>query len=389
MKILCVVPRYGKEVLGGAEALIRGFAEGSNKLGVETHVVTSCAVDAILWENQLPRGHFIINGVNVWRYPLEPIHSTELHQRLYYQLMTHQPIGIDEQYEWLDNGPHSPQLYAHIENYETYYDVIILSPYLFPIIQYATTIHPEKSVIWPCLHDEAFAKFESTRLMLSQALGVIYNSDPERDLAQHKLGIEQPQNTVAGIGVNEFVGNGTRFRQQYGLHEPFILYSGRLEPTKNVPLLLGYFLAYKREYDSDLKLVLMGRGPTEIPRHPDIIPIGFKQGQEKFDVYSAATILCQPSVLESFSIVIMESWLANVPVLVHAQCPVTSFHCKQSNGGLYFNDEDEFIECVNWFLSHPNKCTQLGQQGSTYVRQRYNWQAVIHRALSALEQWVS
>ncbi len=388
MRILCVAPRYGETVLGGAEALVRGFAETSLALGLETHVVTSCAVDAVTWKNELPAGPCQVNGVRVWRYPLQAVRSAERQRQLHYQLMTNQPLEIDEQYEWLNCGPHSPQLYAHIQRYGPRYQAILFAPYVFPLIQYGAAIYPHRSVIWPCLHDEAFARLEPTRLMLNQAWGIIYNSEPERELARRKLGIDHPRSVVAGIGIDDRPGDGARFRQQHNLPGEFLLYSGRLDDVKNVPLLLDYFAAYKRQRPGDLKLALMGRGSIEIPSHPDVVLLGFKQGQAKLDAYAAATLLCQPSVMESFSIVIMEAWLAGAPVLVHGDCPVTRYHCQQSNGGLYFSNEDEFAGCVDWFLDHPRERAQMGRHGRRYVLENYTWEAVARRVLGALRQWL-
>ena len=387
MRILCVVPRYGENVLGGAEALIRGFAERAPTLGCEVHVLTTCSTDAIAWSNVLPRGVTRLNNVPVWRYPLAPVTSPRRQLELHYKLMTHQPLDTDEQYKWLDNGPHSPALYEHLQRFGQQYDAIILAPYVFPLIHYGAMIHPERSVIWPCLHDEAFARFESTALMLSQARGVIFNSPPEYELACRRFG-PLPHAVVAGVGVDAICGDGERFRQRYQVTEPFSLYAGRLEPPKNVHLLLENFLAYKRDRRVNLKLVLMGEGMLHTPQHPDILRIGFQPEQTKRDAFAAATLLCQPSLMESFSIVMMEAWLAGTPVLVHAHCPVTSYYCAQSNAGLSFSDEEEFIACVDWFLAHPDQRRQMGVQGRRYVEEQFNWYAVAKRVLDALATWL-
>ena len=60
--------------------------------------------------------------------------------------------------------------------------------------------------------------------------------------------------------------------------------------------------------------------------------------------------MCQPSVNESFSIVLMEAWLAGTPVLVHARCPVTTHHVFQAGGGLAFEDFYEFAEALDLLL---------------------------------------
>jgi glycosyltransferase involved in cell wall biosynthesis len=93
--------------------------------------------------------------------------------------------------------------------------------------------------------------------------------------------------------------------------------------------------------------------------------------------------------MESFSIVIMESWLAGVPVLAHDDCAVTRYHCQQSNGGLTFSEAEDFAACLDWFLAHPEERAQLGQQGRSYVRRYYTQSAVTQRVLEALHQWLA
>jgi glycosyltransferase involved in cell wall biosynthesis len=111
---------------------------------------------------------------------------------------------------------------------------------------------------------------------------------------------------------------------KYGI-EPFLLYVGRKEAGKNVPLLIDYFAQYKRQYGGELCLVLVGKGAVEIPpdRRHNILDLGFLSEQDKLDAYAAALALCQPSCNESFSIVMMEAWVAGTPTLVHANCAVT------------------------------------------------------------------
>jgi glycosyltransferase involved in cell wall biosynthesis len=131
----------------------------------------------------------------------------------------------------------------------------------------------------------------------------------------------------------------------------------------------------------------MGEGGEPIPPHQDIIQLGFQQEQAKLDAYAAATVLCQPSFNESFSIVIMESWLAHVPVLVHGSCDVTRHHVCKSRGGLYFSTYDDFMGAVDWFLANPDLRGRMGQNGWRYVTSNYNWDAVVRRFEAALARW--
>ena len=76
----------------------------------------------------------------------------------------------------------------------------------------------------------------------------------------------------------------------------------------------------RRNPDKNLKLVLIGGGDINIPEDikDKVVDLGFLDIQDKYDACAGSVCLCQPSKNESFSIVIMESWLCERPVLVNA-----------------------------------------------------------------------
>jgi glycosyltransferase involved in cell wall biosynthesis len=158
---------------------------------------------------------------------------------------------------------------------------------------------------------------------------------------------------------------------------------------KNVLHLISSFLAYRRTRpDQNLKLVLAGSGPIAVPKHPDLLPLGFLSLADLHDAYAAATLLCQPSLLESFSIVLMESWLAGTPALVHGHCAATRYHVQQSGGGLYFTSTAEFTAALDWLLTHPRERQRMGRQGQVYVRRKFTWPTVIDRFRAATALWI-
>jgi glycosyltransferase involved in cell wall biosynthesis len=249
---------------------------------------------------------------------------------------------------------------------------------------------PEKSLVWPCLHDEPYAYFVDVRLMLQSVRGLMFTSAPEQTLAQRGLGVHHPRARLVGFGLDEISADGDRFRRKFGLSQPFVLYAGRLDPSKNVLELLSQFLSYRQARpDRDLKLVLAGNGPLPLPDHPDVVPLGQLAPSDLHDGCAAALLLCQPSLVESFSIVLMEAWLAGTPVLVHGQCDVTRYHVLRSNGGLYFTSGTEFAGALDWFLANPQACQRMGAQGKAYVRREFNWPAVLGRFREGLEVWLA
>jgi len=145
-------------------------------------------------------------------------------------------------------------------------------------------------------------------------------------------------------------------------------------------LLLDFFRRFKKDAPSSIKLVLIGSGNMCIPSESgeDVIDLGFVTRQDKYDAYAAATFLCQPSVNESFSIVIMESWLCETPVLVHGNCAVTRDFCIKSNGGLYFIDYFEFKESVQFLLFSPLIRKKMGQSGRQFVLNNFSWEIIVN-----------
>jgi len=384
-RVAFVVPRYGEEVLGGAEALARSLAEhlAASRLA-HVHVLTTCVRDHSTWRNELPQGQSVVNGVSVWRFTVDHVHrDVGRYDVLYNRLIRGENLSSDEQYEWVHHGAHSPELYMYLERQGPADDYLIFVPYLFGTKYYGSAIFPRRSILWPCLHDEVYAGLIPTREMYHASIGVMFNTYPESRLAWRLLG-HHPGSQIVGCGFSTLQADGERFRNRSGLRVPFVLYSGRFESDKNLPLLIRCFIEYKRRRGGPLRLVLMGQGLEPIPAHRDIVVLGFKQVQEKLDVYATATLLCQPSINESLSIVIMESWLTGVPVLVHADCEVTCHHAVQSNGDLYFGDYEEFESVLDLLLDNESLRRRLAENGRTYVETHYNWTVVLGRFEGAL-----
>ena len=82
----------------------------------------------------------------------------------------------------------------------------------------------------------------------------------------------------------------------------------------------------------------------------------------------------------------MESWLTNTPVLVHEGCDVTRSHVSKSNGGLYFENYNEFEACVRYIVSNPDVADAMGENGKKYVEDNYAWQVLTDRYIQFMEE---
>jgi glycosyltransferase involved in cell wall biosynthesis len=95
-------------------------------------------------------------------------------------------------------------------------------------------------------------------------------------------------------------------------------------------------------------------------------------------------VIC-PSPYESLSIVLLEALALGTPALASARSPVLVDHCRRSNGGLYYQDADEFGEALDLLAREPRLRAALGQAGRAYVRENYRWEAVLGRYRSLIE----
>lgn len=388
MKVAFVIPWYG-DIPGGAEDACKRTAENLKKRGVDVEILTTCAKEFRSdWNNNFYiEGVYDVNGITVRRFKLK-LRDAGLFDRINHKLMHNKRVSPQEEVQFITEMINSDTLYRYIADNKSKYDYFIFIPYMFGTAYFGYRSCPERSILIPCLHDESYAYMEIYREMFKDVKGLIFLSKPEQNLATKIFDVRDKKQIVAGVGIDiDIKFNSTEFKEKYNIKDKFILYAGRREPGKNVPMLIDYFVEYKQKCDDSLKLVLIGSGEVKIPIEykNDIIDLGFIPKQDKFDAYSAATMLCQPSINESFSIVIMESWLCGRPVLVHSDCDVTKDHCITSNGGLYFKNYEEFQECVNFIVNNEDASKLLGANGKKYVQNNYSWDRIIDKYKGFLE----
>lgn len=382
-----IVPRYGPGIVGGAETLARGLAERFASGGARVTVFTTCAENHFTWENVLPEGESRLSGVSVRRFlnnPRDLDRFNAIQGRIGEGLRT----TMDEQIEWLSEGVTSDALLCALVREKERFDAVVLLPYLFGTTFWAARVAPERAILAPCLHDEPFARLHVFRILFEGVRGFWFNSEAEARLADRLYAVGDRVRAIVGLGFDpEPAGDGTRFRARHGLDGDYLLYFGRKEGGKGVPLLIDWFMRARRAELMDAVLVLAGDGTVELP--PDaggaILNLGFLSSEEKRDATAGALAVCQLSRNESFSIVLMESWLQGRPVIVHADCPVTREHCEASGGGVWAADAAEFGEAAAWLSRSPEGASRMGRAGRAYALERYGWDRVMRDASSVIE----
>lgn len=389
-KIGFVTPWFGMDIPGGAEAELRELVLHLKVTDMEIEVLTTCvkSFNSNWCENYHEEGVSVENGITVRRFRADRRNGAAF-DSVNWKLMRHMPITRKEEEIFIREMINSSGLYQYMSENDNEYGLFVFIPYMFGTTYYGVRVNPAKAVLIPCFHDESYFYMEIFKELYSKVAGIVYNAKPEKDLAEKQFDLQGVRQIVMGIGMDTNISSdGCHFREKYHIKKPFMIYAGRKDAGKNVDLLLKYFSEYHKRQQSDLRLVLIGGGSIEIPLDicDKVYDLGFVDKQDKYDAYAAAELLCQPSHNESFSLVIMESWLCGRPVLVHDRCAVTKNFAMDSDGGLYFKDYFEFEGAVNYILSHKSEAKVLGDNGKQYVKDHFAWDRIIDKYIEFFEE---
>lgn len=388
-RIAFVCPRFAEGgTVGGAETLLRNLARHAMQAGREVHFLTTCARDHVTWKNVLPPGTRSFDGLSVTFFPVDETLDLARYLGAQNRICSGRTVDPAEAEAWLANSVNSPELLAHLRDSADAYDRVVLGPYLFGLVHDAALVHPAKSVLVPCLHDEPFAYLDCFRHLFRSVRGFMFNATAEQELARRLYDIDTADSAIVGMGMTAFDADPAAFASRHGIRTPYVIYCGRREPMKGTPILLEYLAAFRARTGIDIKLVLTGSGeidpPSDLRGH--IIDVGFVAEQEKWNAMAGAVAFCHPSVYESFGIVLMESWQAGTPVLVHAGGDVLKAQCAASGGGLWFRRYPEFEDELLLLLNDDGLRRRMGASGRAYVRRDYNWDSVTARMLDALDR---
>lgn len=384
MRLAIVTARYGQNVVGGAEGQARALAEAAVARGWHVQVWTTCAESHVSWENTAPAGTTSINGVTVHRFLVDPWDPQPFAQ-YHVELLQTAYRDTAVQRRWIESGPRSQELYDHVAAHAGEFDVVMALPYIALLLYPAIELAADHVVLWPCMHNEIYAYMPPIREKIESVWATAFFSPEEEELALGPVGLKLQRHAVIGGGVSIAP---VEQAVEPDLDNPYILYMGRLEEGKNLPLLYDYMMRYANA-GGGVRLVTIGSGSYTPPPHPAFDHRGFVTEDEKARLLAGALATCQPSLFESFSLVMMESWLAKRPSLVHEGCAVTRGHVTRAKGGLYFGTYGDFSRALDWLLANPNLAARMGRNGRSYVERNFTWPAVLDRFETMIHHWQS
>lgn len=222
--------------------------------------------------------------------------------------------------------------------------------------------------------------------ILKYSSGLIALNDME--VEQYvQMGIPKSKITFIpnGINLSEYQNLPEKgiFRKKYGIkkNEMLILYLGRLNRIKGIPLLINAFVEILNEI-CNAKLVIAGPndGITEelkdmtnsLGVSDRVIFTGPIYGNGKLEVYIDADVYVLPSIYEIFGITLLESLACGTPVIVTDQCGVSGL-IKEKNVGIVVKyDKDQLKQAIIKILTNTNLQIKLGENGKYLIKNDFD-----------------
>jgi glycosyltransferase involved in cell wall biosynthesis len=282
-------------------------------------------------------------------------------------------------------------------------DVVIEPAHFGPFnllgrIRRVTVIHDLTPILFPELHRWHSQWLQNTflRRILRRTNLIIANSDnTARDVIE-----TYPE--AAGKVQRIYPGRGEGFRfksepvvlKRHGIRKPYFLFTGTIEPRKNLLLLLEAYGLFREKIPDAIQLAIVGGKGWKsedffaaLERHPhrtDIVQIGHVPTPDLPALYSSAIALIYPSLYEGFGLPILEAASCGTPVITARN---SSLPEVAGRGGLFFETRDASdlaAKMVELYRDEPLR-KQLGEAGLAHARQ-FDWDAFASRLLELLEE---
>jgi glycogen(starch) synthase len=398
-----ILPRF-YPYRGGYENSMLSIARCLVSRGHRVTVFTTIADDLeSLWLpgfKTFPAEEFVIGGVNVRRFPI-------CYNRL--RRRATRVAGLLPYWRWKAQfwtpGFRVPGLQQALRDTDA--DVFHIGPLPYNNVMYAGLQAAEfrgvPLIATPCTHlGEATNDVVSRHYLqphqvalLRQCDRVLCMTEVERAHLE-SIGVPAGKLLTVGLGIDfgqVTGGDPTVIRQHYNIDGPVVLHLGMKAHEKGSMTLIE---AIKILWEQGSRTWLLMAGPSlsdfdkfvaDQPRPmPRLINLPAFADHEKRDLLAAATLVAQPSRVESLGLVLLEAW-ANAKAVVAADIEVSRRLVMTSGGGVVvpFGDSAVLAREIDLMLSDARLCQQMGLSGQR-TAQTYDGDVLWPRNAEVFEQ---
>lgn len=259
-----------------------------------------------------------------------------------------------------------------------------------------TTLHDVTTWTSPELH--TMGNIQADRLLAEVTLrrcdGIICVSEATRQDAIRHLGIPESRlrSIHSGVAQQYFDAQpSVEVRRRYRLDNPFFLFTGSIEPRKNVDLLLDAYLDLPADVRSHWQLVLAGpvgwQCEATIARMKsagrDVRYLGYTPEADLPSILAAASAFVYPSLYEGFGFPVAQAMAAGVPVITSNVPALT----EVSGGATRLIDPKSQADLRSALLAmatQPEYRQELAAKGRARA-EAFRWERCARQSLSYFE----
>lgn len=304
-----------------------------------------------------------------------------------------------------------PRLWTHVR---LSWEMVIRPPDLLLVPSHVLPlIHPRQSVV--TVHDLGYRYYPqahtcrqrwylewSTRYHAHTAAHIIADSHATKEDLVRIYGADPDRISVVYLGVDPALGPVhdpaaiAQVRHRYGIHGPYVLYVGTLQPRKNLVRLVEAFARVRGRGSGnlDLQLVLAGqrgwlyddilRRVEDLGLERHVVCPGFVEEADLAALYSGALLFVMPSLYEGFCMPVLEAMACGTPVV----CSNTSSLPEVvGDAALTFDplDVEAMADRIACALADDALRQQLVAKGVERSA-RFTWEACARQVLAVVEQ---
>jgi glycosyltransferase involved in cell wall biosynthesis len=269
-------------------------------------------------------------------------------------------------------------------------------PFIVTVYDITTIIYPElfpKIDVWYWHFLQKHTLHRATKVIAisqktAQDICIFYGISPERSTVVYPSCGRHFKPTS--------IEETDRVRKLYTLPEHYVLHVGRIDPKKNIPLLIEAFAQFRKHTGFPGTLVLVGEQYKKRPDlaiHDRIAELGLQQVVQLLGaipdpdlpaIYTGATMAAFPSVHEGFGLVALEALACGTPLVVNRAGAIT-----EVVGDAALVMAHSTPECLAELLAHIWRSPELRQQLREAGRARsqlFSWEATARQTLAVYEE---
>lgn len=171
-------------------------------------------------------------------------------------------------------------------------------------------------------------------------------------------------------------------KEKYAGGAEFFLYTGAIQPRKNLVNLLKAFSVFKRRMQSGMKLLLAGRLAwkndaflsllSTYKYKDDVVLTGYLEETELALLTASAYAAVYPSFFEGFGVPILEAMKCGVPVLTSKASAMEEI---SEGAAMYFDpaNVDDMANKLMYIYKNENERKELIEKGKV-IAAKYTWQ---------------